>query len=476
MRASTFRTLTHVVLPLIKPAVVTALVYSFVRAMTTVSAVIFLTSAQYEMATVFIINRAINGDYGIAIAYSTALIAMMMIAIGIIQLAVGERKLGRRAIGGAPPALLQTTPATGSTCMTMHPASGTRAAEVRLRNVSKRYGNVTAVKPLDLTIPAGSLVTLLGPSGCGKTTLLRMIAGLERVSDGEILIGGQDVTQLSAGERNVSMVFQSYALFPHMNVLENVAYGLISGGTNKKEAHARAEDILALVGLKGFGPRLPSEMSGGQQQRVAVARALVLKPDVLLFDEPLSNLDARLRRSMREEIRALQQDLGVTVVYVTHDQSEALAVSDIIVVMRSAEIAQVGTPRELYGSPDNVFVATFMGEANHVKGVLAPASASSRSCQSRHAENRASPSQPARRRSRYRHSSRGDPPRCGRQRRLSARHGSDRDLYGRPRRIQSRYAGRPAVLHRAGSERLLRKVGEAAGVMLDAGGVFAVRA
>ena len=260
--------------------------------------------------------------------------------------------------------------------MTAQLAGGTRAAEVQLRNVSKRYGNVTAVKPLDLTIPAGSLVTLLGPSGCGKTTLLRMIAGLERVSAGEILIGGQDVTQLSAGERNVSMVFQSYALFPHMNVLENVAYGLISGGASKKEAHARAEDILGLVGLKGFGLRLPSEMSGGQQQRVAVARALVLKPDVLLFDEPLSNLDARLRRSMREEIRALQQDLGVTVVYVTHDQSEALAVSDIIVVMRAAEIAQVGTPRQLYGSPDNVFVATFMGEANHVKGVLATASAS----------------------------------------------------------------------------------------------------
>lgn len=260
--------------------------------------------------------------------------------------------------------------------MTTSPATGTRAAEVQLRNVCKRYGNVTAVKPLNLTIPAGNLVTLLGPSGCGKTTLLRMIAGLERASEGEILIGGQDVTQLSAGERNVSMVFQSYALFPHMSVLENVAFGLISGGTSKKDSHARAEEMLELVGLKGFGPRLPSEMSGGQQQRVAVARALVLKPDVLLFDEPLSNLDARLRRSMREEIRALQQSLGLTAVYVTHDQSEALAVSDTIVVMRAAEIAQVGTPRELYGAPDNVFVATFMGEANHVKGVLMPTSAS----------------------------------------------------------------------------------------------------
>jgi iron(III) transport system ATP-binding protein len=256
-------------------------------------------------------------------------------------------------------------------------AATATAAEVRLEGVGKRYGKVTAVKPLDLVIPAGSLVTLLGPSGCGKTTLLRMIAGLERVSEGRMLIGGADVTTLSAGERNVSMVFQSYALFPHMSVLDNVAYGLISGRTPKAEAHAKAEEALATVGLKGFGPRLPSEMSGGQQQRVAVARALVLKPDVLLFDEPLSNLDARLRRSMREEIRALQKALGVTVVYVTHDQSEALAVSDLIVVMRAAEIAQMGTPRELYEAPDNVFVATFMGEANHVQGVLEASSATS---------------------------------------------------------------------------------------------------
>jgi len=244
------------------------------------------------------------------------------------------------------------------------------AAEVRLEKIAKSYGEVVAVKPLDLVIPPGSLVTLLGPSGCGKTTLLRMIAGLERATQGRLLIGGEDVTDLSAGERNVSMVFQSYALFPHMSVLDNVAYGLVSGGMKKPEAGARAQEALATVGLKGFGSRLPSELSGGQQQRVAVARALVLKPDVLLFDEPLSNLDARLRRSMREEIRALQQSLGVTVVYVTHDQSEAMAVSDLIVVMRAAEIAQMGAPRELYEEPDNVFVATFMGEANHVKGAL----------------------------------------------------------------------------------------------------------
>ncbi|MFC3126217.1 ABC transporter ATP-binding protein [Pseudoroseomonas globiformis] len=241
-------------------------------------------------------------------------------------------------------------------------------AELRLQKLGKRYGAVQAVKPLELTIAGGTLTTLLGPSGCGKTTLLRMIAGLEQASEGRIFIGDRDVTLLSAGERNVSMVFQSYALFPHMSVLDNVAYGLISSGLRKRDAHARAETALDTVGLKGFGTRLPSEMSGGQQQRVAVARALVLEPDILLFDEPLSNLDTRLRRTMREEIRALQQRLGLTVVYVTHDQSEALAVSDQIVVMRNAEIAQFGSPHELYARPDNVFVATFMGEANHVQG------------------------------------------------------------------------------------------------------------
>jgi iron(III) transport system ATP-binding protein len=243
-------------------------------------------------------------------------------------------------------------------------------AEVRLQGIGKRYGQVQAVKPLDLVIEGGTLVTLLGPSGCGKTTLLRMIAGLEQATDGRLFIGGKDVTLLPAGERNVSMVFQSYALFPHMSVLDNVAYGLISSGFKKRDAHAKAEAALETVGLKGFGGRLPSEMSGGQQQRVAVARALVLEPEVLLFDEPLSNLDARLRRSMREEIRALQQRLGLTVVYVTHDQSEALAVSDKIVVMRNAEIAQAGTPAELYTQPSSVFVATFMGEANHIRGKI----------------------------------------------------------------------------------------------------------
>jgi iron(III) transport system ATP-binding protein len=232
--------------------------------------------------------------------------------------------------------------------------------------VSKRYGGVTAVNDVSFEIAAGTLVTLLGPSGCGKTTTLRLIAGLEQASAGRILIDGEDVTARSPAERDVSMVFQSYALFPHLNVLDNVCYGLRSSGMVKRRAVEQAKGKLDLVGLHGLEARLPSELSGGQQQRVALARAMVLEPKVLLFDEPLSNLDARLRRRVRDEIRALQQSLGLTVVYVTHDQSEALAISDRIIVMNQARIAQDGTPRGLYEAPADRFVVNFMGEASIV--------------------------------------------------------------------------------------------------------------
>jgi iron(III) transport system ATP-binding protein len=237
---------------------------------------------------------------------------------------------------------------------------------IEFRQVTKRYGDKKSplvVKGVDLVVPKGTLTTILGPSGCGKTTLLRMIAGLDAPTSGTILIDGQDVTSLGPAERNVSMVFQSYALFPHMTVLDNVCYGLSVQGIAKDEAVQRARATMDSVGLKGYDERLPSELSGGQQQRVAVARSLVLEPSVMLFDEPLSNLDARLRRSMREEIRALQQRLGLTVAYVTHDQSEALAVSDQIIVMEAGLIAQAGTPQQLYEHPNSEFVAGFMGEA-----------------------------------------------------------------------------------------------------------------
>jgi iron(III) transport system ATP-binding protein len=240
------------------------------------------------------------------------------------------------------------------------------AIGIEFQQVTKRYGDHKSplvVKGIDIVVPKGTLTTILGPSGCGKTTTLRMIAGLDAPSAGRILIDGQDVTTLGPAERNVSMVFQSYALFPHLSVLGNVGYGLSVQGVGKDETTRRARATMDLVGLSGYDERLPSELSGGQQQRVAVARSLVLEPSVMLFDEPLSNLDARLRRSMREEIRALQQRLGLTVAYVTHDQSEALAVSDQIIVMDAGLIAQAGTPQQLYEQPTSEFVAGFMGEA-----------------------------------------------------------------------------------------------------------------
>lgn len=239
--------------------------------------------------------------------------------------------------------------------------------------VTKAFGTVRAVDAVSFSFPQGALVTLLGPSGCGKTTTLRLVAGLELPTEGTITIEGRDVTRLAAAERRIAMVFQSYALFPHMNVLENVAYGLVVNGARKAAAEADAQAMLKTLGLEGLGERLPSELSGGQQQRVAVARALVLRPKVLLFDEPLSNLDARLRRRVREDIRDLQKRLGLSVVYVTHDQQEALAVSDLVCVMRNGRIAQMGTPTELYEDPADAFIADFMGEANVVAGeVLGP--------------------------------------------------------------------------------------------------------
>jgi iron(III) transport system ATP-binding protein len=241
---------------------------------------------------------------------------------------------------------------------------------VVFQDVTKRYGDVTAVSDVSFEVKPGQLVTLLGPSGCGKTTTLRMVAGLEPVTSGRIFIGGNDVTRRAANERDVSMVFQSYALFPHMNVLDNVCYGPMSMRMDKAKARELARSKLAMLGLGPLELRLPSELSGGQQQRVAVARSLVLEPAVLLFDEPLSNLDAKLRRRVRQEIRELQQSLELTVLYVTHDQEEALAVSDQVIVMDGGRIAQQGAPAQLYEAPASRFLADFIGDANLVSGEL----------------------------------------------------------------------------------------------------------
>jgi iron(III) transport system ATP-binding protein len=235
---------------------------------------------------------------------------------------------------------------------------------VVLKNVCKRFGDNTVIGNLDLEIKKGSLVTLLGPSGCGKTTVLRLVAGLEKPTSGQIFIDGEDVTNTSIQQRDICMVFQSYALFPHLSLFENVAYGLKMTRVPTAEIKQRVNEALKLVDLGEMGARFVDQISGGQQQRVALARALVLKPKVLLFDEPLSNLDANLRRSMRETIRELQQRFNITSLYVTHDQTEAFAVSDTVIVMNDGEIMQEGTPDNLYRSPASMFMANFMGDAN----------------------------------------------------------------------------------------------------------------
>ncbi len=246
---------------------------------------------------------------------------------------------------------------------------GLQPASVELRGLVKRFGrDVVAVDHVDLHVDRGELITLLGPSGCGKTTALRMIAGLEKPTEGQVLIDTDDVTRLPAYLRDITMVFQSYALFPHMNVFENVAYGLKVAKRPKDEIAARVAEALAMVGLDGLADRATSALSGGQQQRVALARALAIRPRVLLFDEPLSNLDAKLRKRVREDIRELQQRLGITSVYVTHDQEEALAISDRVVVMRAGKIEQIGSPLDLYTRPASRFVADFIGSANFLPG------------------------------------------------------------------------------------------------------------
>jgi len=241
---------------------------------------------------------------------------------------------------------------------------------IRLDAVVRTFGSVRAVDEISVTIAAGEFFTVLGPSGCGKTTLLRMIAGFADVERGSIWFGKQRIDQLPAHRRNIGMVFQSYAVFPNLTVEQNVAYGLKARKVGRQETRDRVGEALALVRLPGYGARWPHELSGGQLQRVAIARSLVIRPAVLLFDEPLSNLDAQLRTHMRVEIRELQRSLGLTTVYVTHDQEEALAISDRIAVLRHGRIEQVALPETIYRTPSTAFVAEFMGMTNMLPGVV----------------------------------------------------------------------------------------------------------
>jgi putative spermidine/putrescine transport system ATP-binding protein len=241
-------------------------------------------------------------------------------------------------------------------------------AAVRLNGVTKRFGKTTAVNAISLQVRRGELLTLLGPSGCGKTTLLNLIAGFLQPDDGAVVVNGQDITDLPAYQRGIGIMFQSYALFPHMNVAANVGYGLRMRRLAKSEISRRVEETLALVKLDGLEERKPRQLSGGQQQRVALARAIVIRPNVLLLDEPFSALDRNLRASMQVEIKEIQRKLGVTTIFVTHDQSEALSLSDRIAVIAEGTIRQLGTPEEIYRRPSDRFVASFVGDINVFQG------------------------------------------------------------------------------------------------------------
>ncbi|MEV6545902.1 ABC transporter ATP-binding protein [Streptomyces sp. NPDC051665] len=256
------------------------------------------------------------------------------------------------------------------TATTLEKTSTDNAATVEFRGLRREFGPTIALDGLDLTVRPGEFLALLGPSGCGKTTALRMLAGFEHPTSGEVLVDGKDVTDVPAHRRDAGMVFQSYSLFPHLNALDNVAFGLRMRKVRTAERRSRAAELLDLVGLGDKGERFPHQLSGGQQQRVALARALALRPRVLLLDEPLSALDAKVRLSLREEIRRLQQELGITTLFVTHDQEEALSIADRVAVMRAGKLEQCAAPAELYGRPATAFVAEFVGTMSRLPGQL----------------------------------------------------------------------------------------------------------
>ncbi len=321
----TFRKVT---LPLITPALLAGLIFSFTRHMTSLSAIIFLVSPRWRIVTASILSEWEQGGISFAAAYASVIIVLVLIAIGLLYFVTNRVFEGRGDV--------DLTWALRSINGGMH-VPGARKCRIKSLPARGGAGEVTAVDDVSLEIEKGEFVTLLGPSGCGKTTTLRMIAGFEFPTAGDISLDGKAINDLPPHKRDMSMVFQSYAIFPHLTVFENIAYGLKVQRLPKDEIQKRVERVLELVELTGSENRAPNQLSGGQQQRVALARALVMEPKVLLMDEPLSNLDAKLREQMRTEIRRIQQQFGITSVYVTHDQIEAMTLSDRIVVMNEGD-------------------------------------------------------------------------------------------------------------------------------------------
>ena len=357
--ATNWQKLREVTLPMLLPGIIGVALFGFTLSYDELARTALTAGSKNTLPLeIWAMTTTVTSPALYAVGTVTTVVSFIVIGVALVSIAVIQRRrTGRYRRADLRPAELQML-------------SETRNGEIKINDVTKRFGDTAAVRDLNLTIPDKSYCCLLGPSGCGKTTILRMIAGHETPTTGEIRIGGDAVTGLSPVQRGTAMMFQSYALFPHRSVLDNVAFSLKLRGASKDDRHRQARDLLTKVRMERFADRLPAQLSGGQQQRVALARALITNPRVLLLDEPLSALDEYLRLRMRGELRRVQKELGITFIHVTHTQLEAIAVADFVVVMAQGRIEQAATAREIFTAPRNAYVARFMGGQNVITGAV----------------------------------------------------------------------------------------------------------